>query len=729
MALLRGPLGSTNLTAELFGRSPDQVVSMSNSLREEARMSYEMPYGPSEFESAPPPLPRLSGGPGGPGGSRPPMDTRIDRPSETPRSASTRNDRLDLAAEMAFADQRIPSAAASVASVQSPRTTTAFAYAMQVPSSMPPVPPLGLLPAQALALDAASWSTGHHLHLGRNAGAHPAMTSGLAAEMKLPQHFATSEGGSRPPTPRRARNEGYLAAGMANGYGAHYTTSSSVPYNMDPYTNGGVVHHPSQSSSAAADLTTSKSQKLLQELGGPSQPGDTSKQVPPPGFYPNSQVESAVEGAMEYVYGTRSSRGGHAGATAEHERSSRSRSVTPARTLYANGQPVQAWSSMSPMPALTPMRPTSITAAGMPMTTTISAAAPYGCPAVWPPPPLPPVNSDLAARLEALESQKAALGTLDTPREKRLEELQTKLSSAQATASQCKELEQQLEKCNADWKRKFDELEARWKEEEESSARRVEEAAALAEKTVRENIERLQKELQTVRSEGDRAVEEAQRRGQEEIDKLKRELRLAGEAEERSNTEASRRDTELLQLRSELERENQRFQDGTTQLRRLEQRAQDLEEELRKERSSSKSRDVAVEEQARSSEVQLQTLRRDAEDLRGKLREVTADRDQLGGDVQSLRKANEQRETECKSLRKSISDEKEQIRYLQATIPAGMDSFRAASFERFDSRRSEGSLRLQQSGEMPLPRASQTIAVDLTDDGEVGISNNLVDMR
>mmetsp|Transcript_34850 Transcript_34850/g.81415 ORF Transcript_34850/g.81415 Transcript_34850/m.81415 type:complete len:857 (+) Transcript_34850:56-2626(+) len=86
----------------------------------------------------------------------------------------------------------------------------------------------------------------------------------------------------------------------------------------------------------------------------------------------------------------------------------------------------------------------------------ILPAAPCAVP--WPPPPLPPVSTELAARVEALEhtSSRPARSSIDVDRQ--LERLQIELREAEANTARA--LKEQLVSANSGWQERLDGLQA-----------------------------------------------------------------------------------------------------------------------------------------------------------------------------------------------------------------------------------------------------------------------------
>jgi len=291
--------------------------------------------------------------------------------------------------------------------------------------------------------------------------------------------------------------------------------------------------------------------------------------------------------------------------------------------------------------------------------------ASYPCP-VWPPPPLPPVSGDLLGRLEALEIQKNQ--GVNNMREQHLEQLRSELERAQASASQCKNLELELETCNATWKLKFEALELRWVEDEAAAARSVEEAMRAAELRTLETTTRLRDELQAARAEGDLALEDGLSQGKREVEQLRHELQMARDAEQRSREEAERRNVQISQVRFDLDQQTDQNFQSAEQLLKLEQRARGMEEDLRNERASAMHRGTAVSEQQRTYQVEMTRISSEGDELRLRLNEVIQDREKADLEFQRLQRANSQKEEECKKLKNEIQVEKDHARLLQKEL-------------------------------------------------------------
>lgn len=285
----------------------------------------------------------------------------------------------------------------------------------------------------------------------------------------------------------------------------------------------------------------------------------------------------------------------------------------------------------------------------------LSTVSPYNGPVnyaatcqVWPPPPLPPVNCELSARLEALEAQR--ISSIETMRDRRIQELSSELSISKAATAQCKTLEAELEKCNKDWKEKCDALEERLRANEGSVARRIDEAIRDVELRAKEEHERLRLELQAVRGEDARARDAANQRAQAELERLRSELQVARDVERRTRDEAQQRELDGSRLRREVEELKEEVSRAAEQLRTSDRNVQELTEQLEVEKDQFSQH---------SSEI---------EELRKRLRIVSEQRDQLDSDVGHLKRANAQRDEECLQLRASVREEQNAVKLLQKEI-------------------------------------------------------------
>lgn len=567
--------------------------------------------------------------------------------------------------------------------------------------------------AMAAAERGASASTGSSWVAPPVLGGSGFALAGLPQSLAPPQPIASawsftgpslSEASRLPPAPTNIdvpRQAATLAAGLAgyadggvapvvncwvNGVPCAYDNQDWA-YRRVPEAPAALQEPRGRQPEVAVPQTQAFSRRLVEERSGPVTPRLV-----------NEQVTYAAQATVPQF-------------TAEAERVIRSRSVpmTPtSRTRLAGLLPAAAqgstavWSSVSPVPA-------------------VSA---YPCP-VWPPPPLPPVSCELQARLEALEAQKKQ--SIDIVREKRLAELKLELDTAQVSMTQAKTLEQQLEQTNIDWKVKLEVLEARFQENEAASLRRLEEAEREAEARGREEINRLSRELQAIRSESDRAVDDVERRGQDEIARLRAELQAQREKDRSARETVQRYEIEISQLRSDLELQQDAVSQASDKLRKLERTIQEKNEELDRERAEARRRSSSVQDQQRSFEVELTKLTSDSEELRLKLKKVVEERDMLDSDLQHYKKANAQREEECKNLRASISEERNLTRLLQRELETRKAEVNVAEKrESIISRQSLGGSSGFQGSRQGSMRGSAAgmIDVDLTDD--VAVSERAV---
>jgi chromosome segregation ATPase len=284
---------------------------------------------------------------------------------------------------------------------------------------------------------------------------------------------------------------------------------------------------------------------------------------------------------------------------------------------------------------------------------------------VWPPPPLPPINNELSARLEALEAQQGS--AQEVAREKKLEQLRAELQNAQDSASECKRLELQLEQCNNEWRYKFDALEGRYKHGEAAGSRRMEEAVREAELKGQEELAVLRLELQAVKDESGRTYHDHQA-SQDEISRLRHDVQAARDAEQMLKGQIAEQALEILKLRENDEKYREDVSLKTDKLRGLERSNKDLLEELEREKAGARDRSMDADSQRRQLELTLEQIRDQAEELKINLQRVTQQRDRLDSDLQSLKKAAEQRHEECEQLRKTIREQQYGAKSLQLEL-------------------------------------------------------------
>jgi len=557
----------------------------------------------SDVSNAPPPLPRLSA-PSSTGAMR-----FADKPPEMPLGGDTRLEATVHAAELTLAEAHRMAAAERERGVAGSAGSSWVAPpidTMQVDNGLPHsyVPPLRI-----------------------NDPGLQQQASANAPGMMLSRVFRSENGevseqqnfGHQHNSIRQAYVDRQLSA---NGYGSTYRTVLE------------------------ADLPPSQA-LLLEQQQQSRQPVERLRPMTPPAatvyerpITPRQQVQTILPESLaptQGYFGVASRQASMPQLNFDGERPGRSRSVpmTPNSLRFAGYLPPASAGYISPVPA----------------------AASYAC-AVWPPPPLPPVSCELTARLDALEAQKNS--AIDRVRETRLEKIRGELELAQAAASQCKLLEQQLEQCNVEWKVKFDLLEMKCKQSEAEASSRIAQAVREAEGKSREDLEILRKELQVVRSEGDRALEESQLKHQEIIDRLRRELE--------ETLTSQRIDPSVAQLRGKLEAQQEEVNRLTDELIQLQKRNIALTEQLRTDKVQVDSRSLELRNQQTAYEADLMIVKEKNEDLRRQIKEKTQQRDQLEGDLTAFKAANKQKELECEKLRAALKDEKKEVALLTAEV-------------------------------------------------------------
>jgi len=297
---------------------------------------------------------------------------------------------------------------------------------------------------------------------------------------------------------------------------------------------------------------------------------------------------------------------------------------------------------------------------------------------VTPPPPIPPVSSELTARIDKLEEQRVSI---EDACEQRVQQLKAELHAAQVSALQGQMREVEVEQNNAEWKERLQTLETRMRAEQGAAVLRVEEAmrqraeelssdSALRWQSERE---RLLADLQAAR-EALRRAEEQQRRFHDDAERLRGELLGLRSSEQSACAEAQRGQSageraqeDLRQLRAEARRLSER-------LAAAERRAQDVTLELEGEKASSRQAKAALQEQRAAGESRLNQARAKIEELRRHLAEAEAARDVASTDLAHLRKANGLRAQEAQGLRQALQEEARTVEILQLQVEALKDA-------------------------------------------------------
>lgn len=239
----------------------------------------------------------------------------------------------------------------------------------------------------------------------------------------------------------------------------------------------------------------------------------------------------------------------------------------------------------------------------------------------WPPPPLPPVSSELRVRLEVLEAKRDAQTRAEAGYERQVVRLQEELRSAETAAGRCSLLEEQvkhLQSREQTWRNRIDAL------EEASNAERRESAR------MRTQAENLQAE-----SRAERGLREQAQQRHREMDVLHEQLQgevkrlqasLTSERGARQELEVQHRETE------------RRCRDAIVEVDKLRQQHSDLISQHRQDAEASETR-------ARELSLRLQG------DSDMKMREVMTRHTQLDVEVKELRLSEAALKREIEALR------------------------------------------------------------------------------
>jgi len=289
-------------------------------------------------------------------------------------------------------------------------------------------------------------------------------------------------------------------------------------------------------------------------------------------------------------------------------------------------------------------------------------------PAVWAPPPLPPVSTELTARLDALEVQR-----VDKARELRVEQLRQELLSSQASAAQRRALEVQLENSSAEWRERVEVLETKHRQDQATLNLRAEE-----EMRAREEADRLRIELQASRDAEARQREENDRLrvDVQELDRLRVELQVARDADKNNFDLQLRRlqeDNERLRIEIQTIRDTElrtrgELQRDAADVDRLQQELQRQGEEARRNADKVQMSERRIVELSSEMDGLRQGERRGSltlQDIRRQLQVVIGERDVALSDVGHLKKANAQREAEARNLRQSLQEEQNAINLMK----------------------------------------------------------------
>lgn len=128
----------------------------------------------------------------------------------------------------------------------------------------------------------------------------------------------------------------------------------------------------------------------------------------------------------------------------------------------------------------------------VPMSPVIAVA-----PTAWPPPPLPPMSSEVIVRLSSLEAQRVS--TDDVEYERLIEQLRVKLRDVQAWVAQQEGLQEQIERCNMEWRERVQALEARSLQRQLEAEARLKQATCDAEERGHKECEKLRAEVQAAK--------------------------------------------------------------------------------------------------------------------------------------------------------------------------------------------------------------------------------------
>mmetsp|Transcript_56377 Transcript_56377/g.132196 ORF Transcript_56377/g.132196 Transcript_56377/m.132196 type:complete len:933 (-) Transcript_56377:164-2962(-) len=303
---------------------------------------------------------------------------------------------------------------------------------------------------------------------------------------------------------------------------------------------------------------------------------------------------------------------------------------------------------------------------------------PATCAVPWPPPPLPPVSTELSIRVEALENfSRGSRSSVDV--ERQLERLQLELREAKAAAA--RKLKEQMN--NSGWQQRLDGLQVSYDQQLEALEELRQSHALLIDERdrIRADIE----QMQAARADSDEDVNQLQARLQEieaEREALKQEVQqlevgheeLHREWKDKHDTASAERDEMHMSLRvlkeqadghrSAAEEWRARHQETDEEWRR---KHQDLEDIWRKQHQGAedewRQRHLTVEEQYRQTH---QSIHADKDRLRKDLEQL-----QAAGD--SERKNREEVLQKHKAVENELGKVMSDLSMLEATAQQHVD--------------------------------------------------------
>jgi len=240
----------------------------------------------------------------------------------------------------------------------------------------------------------------------------------------------------------------------------------------------------------------------------------------------------------------------------------------------------------------------------------------------WPPPPLPPVSSDLRVRLEKLEKQRDTQAIVDSSRDKKMEQLIAELLVAEKSGQHCVQLEAELQRLRQDRLAETDQLknERMGRERSESECIRLQqeirELAATfdTERRAREEAERRCSEARTERDkmildvEGLQDAARSQLTGVKEVERLQSDV-LASQADlqqERRRREES--DRKYQEIREESIRDNESKDSLRLSFDRAKAQSSELERDMQRQKDSSQRQHDTLLRENESLRLEAQRL-------------------------------------------------------------------------------------------------------------------------
>lgn len=239
----------------------------------------------------------------------------------------------------------------------------------------------------------------------------------------------------------------------------------------------------------------------------------------------------------------------------------------------------------------------------------------------WPPPPLPPVSSELRLRLEVLEAKRDAQTRSEAGYERHVARLQGELRSAETAAGKCSLLEEQvkhLQSREQTWRSRIDALEEASVSERRETARMRTQADQLqaesrAERGLREQAQERHREMDVLHEQL-----------QNEVRKLH--ANLASERVARQELEAQHMETE------------RRCRDAIVEVDKLRRQHSDLISQHREdaEASETRARELSLKIQG-ESDVQMREAMTRQRQLDAEVKELRLSEAALKREIEALR--------------------------------------------------------------------------------------------